>query len=133
MKSYNYYLLVAFFLVLGCSSKSISTIENRNINGESTIEYFGHQPFLIPIDGFNSLYSKIVYPKEALENGIEGRVFIEIVIDSIGVVKEARVVTGIGYGLDEAALNAVLNTKFESSEPDIKVYKCNIPITFKLN
>ncbi len=46
------------------------------------------------------------YPKEARENKIEGKVMIQFVIDEDGTPSDFKVVKGIGYGCDEAALEA---------------------------
>ena len=50
---------------------------------------------------------KIEYPREARENGIQGRVVIQFVIDEKGRVTDAKVIKGIGYGCDEEALRVV--------------------------
>lgn len=87
-----------------------------------------------PIGGLYSIQSKIVYPEEAKRNGIEGRVFIQAFIDETGNVADAKVIKGVGHGLDEAALEAVKRTKFtpgiHKGEP-VKV-QVSIPIQFKL-
>lgn len=88
----------------------------------------------MPIGGLYSIQSKIVYPEEAKINGIEGRVFIQAFIDETGNVADAKVIKGAGHGLDEAALEAVKQTKFtpgiHKGEP-VKV-QVSIPIVFKL-
>jgi len=50
---------------------------------------------------------KAPYPPEALQRGIEGKVILELLIDSQGHVASARVIRGAGYGFDEAAAEAV--------------------------
>jgi periplasmic protein TonB len=46
------------------------------------------------------------YPKEAQVNKIEGKVIIQFVINEDGTTTDFKVVKGIGYGCDEAALEA---------------------------
>jgi periplasmic protein TonB len=46
------------------------------------------------------------YPKEASANKIEGKVVIQFIIDQEGMPGEFKVVQGIGYGCDEAAVEA---------------------------
>lgn len=53
------------------------------------------------------------YPDEARAAGIEGRVRVEISVDSDGEVVDVRVLEGLGHGLDEAALDAVRRWRFE--------------------
>jgi protein TonB len=45
----------------------------------------------------------IKYPKYALAQGIEGTVYVELVVDQYGNVGEVKTVRGIGFGCDEAA------------------------------
>jgi TonB family protein len=52
------------------------------------------------------------YPAEALAAKVEGKVRLELVVDEQGAVKNARVLHGLGHGLDEAALDAAQRTRF---------------------
>lgn len=52
------------------------------------------------------------YPEAARAAGIEGDVRLELVVSTSGAVESARVVRGIGHGLDEAALQAVRQFHF---------------------
>ena len=57
---------------------------------------------------------KPIYPEIAREAGIEGKVVIQFFVNNKGVVTEAYVLKGIpNTGLDEAALNAVLKSKWK--------------------
>jgi protein TonB len=56
---------------------------------------------------------KIPYPDEARRAGIEGTVTLSITIDSEGRVVKAVVIKGLGYGLDEAARDALLRFRFK--------------------
>jgi periplasmic protein TonB len=53
------------------------------------------------------------YTMQARQAEIEGVVRVEVTIDENGKVISARVVTGLGYGLDEAALAAAKASVFE--------------------
>ncbi len=48
------------------------------------------------------------YPELARKAGIEGRVYIKILVDKEGRVRDAILLRGVGAGLDEAALKAVM-------------------------
>lgn len=52
------------------------------------------------------------YPDAARADGIEGDVALELVVGVSGAVESARVVRGVGDGLDEAALRAVRQFRF---------------------
>lgn len=55
---------------------------------------------------------RVPYPPEARKAGIQGRVVMDLLIDGIGTVRQATLVSGPGYGLDEAALEAVKKFRF---------------------
>jgi protein TonB len=54
-----------------------------------------------------------VYPKAAKKLGIEGQVVLLITVEADGRVSAARVVSGPGHGLNEAARDAVLRARFK--------------------
>lgn len=56
------------------------------------------------------------YPKEALDQKIEGRVSVQYTIDYKGKVTDARVISGIGHGCDEEALRIVRQLPFKVPE-----------------
>lgn len=55
---------------------------------------------------------KIPYPEEAKREGIEGRVILSVTIDLSGQVVNVKVLSGPGYGLDEAAREALKRFRF---------------------
>jgi protein TonB len=87
------------------------------------------------IGGTNAVQQFIVYPEIARLAGIEGRVFVEFVIDERGNVVNPRIVRGIGGGCDEAALAAVKKVKFKPGMQRGKPVRVRytLPVTFKLN
>jgi TonB family protein len=59
-------------------------------------------------DAFRKFVSEnLVYPPLALQNRIEGTVFMSYVVNDMGEVIEAKVLKGIGYGCDEEALRLI--------------------------
>lgn len=46
------------------------------------------------------------YPEEAKKNKIEGKVVVEFIIHEDGTPGDFKIVEGIGYGCDEAAVEA---------------------------
>ncbi len=55
---------------------------------------------------------KIEYPPEAKKNDIEGSVRLRVVTDPEGLVTSVSVISGPGYGLNEAARDALKKFKF---------------------
>jgi periplasmic protein TonB len=86
------------------------------------------------IGGLESVQKMIVYPEIAKKAGIEGRVFVQFVIDEKGNVTNPIVLKGIGGGCDEAALEAVKKAKFTPGKQRGRPVKVqySIPIVFRL-
>jgi protein TonB len=63
---------------------------------------------------------RIPYPVEARAKGVEGLVLLEILIDENGKVRSATLVQGPGFGLNEAALNAIHSFEFSPAMVDQK-------------
>jgi len=59
---------------------------------------------------------KVPYPEEARRADISGTVRLRIVIDLDGNVVDAKVISGPGYGLNEAALMAIKKFRFKPAK-----------------
>jgi protein TonB len=57
-------------------------------------------------------FVKPTYTDDARAAGIEGRVRVEISIDETGHVASAKIVAGLGHGLDESAIDAAKRLSF---------------------
>lgn len=86
------------------------------------------------IGGLASIQGKIKYPEIAKKAGVEGRVFVQFIVDENGNVVNPVVTRGIGAGCDEEALRAVREAKFKPGRQRGKPVrvKMSLPITFKL-
>lgn len=77
----------------------------------------------------------IKYPQKAINQDVEGKVFVTFVITSSGDVDDVKLLKGIGYGCDEEALRVVKAmpkwTPGKNGGREVKV-RMNIPIVFKL-
>lgn len=87
-----------------------------------------------PIGGIQAIQSKIIYPEIAKRAGVEGKVYVLAFVDEKGDVTNVKIIKGLGAGLDEAALNAVKQTKFKPGKQRGKPVKVqvSIPIVFRL-
>jgi len=87
-----------------------------------------------PVGGLKAIQEKIHFTEIAKRAGIEGTVYIEAKIDKKGNVVDAIVKKGLGAGLNEEALNAVLSTKFHPGRQRGKPVNVRmvIPIKFVL-
>jgi len=86
------------------------------------------------IGGLPGLQKKIKYPEIAKKAGVEGRVFLQFVVDEQGNVHDPIVTRGIGAGCDEEAIKAILSAKFKPAKQRGKAVKVkmSLPITFRL-
>ncbi len=102
--------------------------------GDSLV-YMAVEEMPQPIGGLSALASQIKIPDTAWEAGVEGKVFLDIVVDEQGNVSDAKVLRGLGAGLDEEALRVVRQAKFMSGRQGGKAVKVRmtLPILFKLN
>lgn len=87
------------------------------------------------IGGIEEIQKNVVYPEIAVRAGVQGKVFLQVVVDKEGKVEQAKVVKGIGAGCDEAALKAVMQASFKPGKQRGKPVRVqlSIPISFKLN
>ncbi len=64
-----------------------------------------------PIGGYEAfytyMYSEIEYPREALRSGIEGKVFVQFVVNKNGELTNFVIVKGIGAGCDEETIRVL--------------------------
>jgi protein TonB len=57
------------------------------------------------------LYQNINYPQQAIRLGIQGKVFVQFIVNSDGTLTEFKVIRGIGAGCDEEALRVLQNAE----------------------
>jgi periplasmic protein TonB len=114
---------------------SLLEVEEKVVEEEKAPTYFvAVEEMPEPIGGIKAIQEKISYPEIAKRAGVEGKVYILAFVDENGNVTKAQVLKGIGAGCDEAAQDAVLQTKFKPGKQrgtPVKV-QVSIPIVFKL-
>ena len=114
---------------------SLIEVEEKVVEEEKAPTYFvAVEEMPEPIGGIKGIQEKITYPEIAKRAGVEGKVYILAFVDESGNVTKAQILKGIGAGCDEAARDAVLQTKFKPGKQrgtPVKV-QVSIPIVFKL-
>ncbi len=93
-------------------------------------------PHLLPNDqeGLRDLQARMRYPEQARRAGVEGRVFVQFVVDEEGRVTQPKVTCGIGAGYDEEAVRVVRQVRFRPGRHrglHVPV-KMTLPVTFRL-
>ena len=84
---------------------------------------------------YNYVKENLKYPEDAVKASIEGRVFVEFIVDHDGNLTSPRVVRGIGYGCDAEALRVIseaLPWDVATQRGNVVKQKIILPITFKL-
>ncbi|MEQ8243206.1 energy transducer TonB [Fulvivirga sp.] len=93
----------------------------------------------MPPGGYQAFYEyvgkRLKYPAQARRMGIEGKVYVQFVVDKDGSLTEVQAVKGIGAGCDEEAVRVLQSApKWSPPKQRGKPVKQRIilPITFKL-
>ena len=86
------------------------------------------------IGGMAALQGAVEYPEFAKKAGIEGRVFVQFIVDEQGNVQNPQVTRGVHKLLDQAAIDAVQEQKFKPGKQRGKPVKVqmSLPVTFRL-
>ena len=129
---------VAFLVCWSCTTSSVTTKDRELIDKElrtdSTTVLVEVDQIPEPIGGIQAIMSKIRYPEEAQQNGVEGTVILLCTVDTNGDVTETKLIRGIGFGCDESAANAIRQTKFKPGRHQGRIVttKATIPLRFRL-
>lgn len=93
----------------------------------------------MPLGGITTFYESVgnnlKYPAQARSLGIEGKVFVQFVVDKEGKLTEVKAVKGIGGGCDEEAVRVISESanwnpgKQRGQNVNVRMI---LPITFKL-
>jgi periplasmic protein TonB len=117
--------------------------ENGNNNSTATVSETPAAPFSFVqempefIGNFNDyLQKQLIYPNAARENGIEGQVVVQFIVNEDGRISGAKIIRGIGGGCNEEALRVVNNMpKWKPGKQNNKTVKVyyTLPIRFQLS
>ena len=84
---------------------------------------------------YQFVQKNLKYPAQARRMGIEGKVFVQFVVDKDGKLTEVQAVKGIGAGCDEEAVRVIEGApKWKPGKQRGRAVKVRmiLPITFKL-
>lgn len=129
------FLALIFLFISGCrneTNQQETPITPRSFNKEDYRIKADVMPE--PIGGMKAIQEKVVYPEEAKDKKIEGRVYVLTFIDENGEVVETKIIKGADPSLDSAAAQAVRQVKFTPAKNEGKNVKVQVtvPIVFKL-
>jgi len=109
-----------FRLVLPFEDESKSEIQTETIKADEEPLTYVEQDAEYP-GGASALYKiiseNLVYPEDAVENGIEGKVIVKFVVDVDGTVRDISIERGVagGQSLEQAAIDVC--KKFPKFKP----------------
>ncbi|MDQ7815859.1 MAG: TonB family protein [Melioribacteraceae bacterium] len=66
----------------------------------------------VPVNGIKSINEYFIVPSIAKRLKIKGDIIIEIILDKYGIVKDTKIIKGVGYGIDDSLEIAILKTRF---------------------
>ncbi len=159
MKNYHltFFILLIGFFNFSCSTSTKNISANTAQAASSNAKMNEEPVYLIFADGsytegtldrkveplggeksfLTSAYSSMRYPPEARKKGVQGTVWISVVVNELGIMEEAMIKEGIGSGCDEEALRCIKiagQAGFEVPMKDGKSVKVkyDIPTKFSL-
>jgi protein TonB len=74
---------------------------------------------------------RIAYPAEAKKAGIEGPVVMDLIIDEQGKVRKVDLIRGPGFGLNEAAVEAIRQFEFQPAKVGDQSVAVKIRYTYR--
>ena len=86
------------------------------------------------IGGLAQLQQQLVYPPDALDAGIEGRVIVQYLVDEQGEPQDVEVVRGLCPSCDREAMRLIAQARFipGSLRCQVVPVRMSLPITFRL-
>jgi len=86
-----------------------------------------------PIGGYEKFYfyisKNLKYPRMTQRNHIEGKVFIEFVVDKNGSATQLKIIKGIGSGCNEEAIRVLAQTRWEPGKQRGKPVKVRMTMS----
>lgn len=102
MKAY-----LPFLLLFSCG---VAFSQTEKTTSQDSILVVIDEPAEFP-GGINQFHQYLVknmrYPKEAQRLGVEGRVFVQFIVEKDGTINEVKVVKGIGAGCDAESIRVI--------------------------
>jgi protein TonB len=93
-----------------------------------------------PVGGMEAMYKflndNLKYPEVARNNGIQGQVFLEFVVEKDGSIGNVKIIAGVYPDLDQEAVRVVkMMPKWKPGKQMGKAVRCffNLPVRFAIN
>ncbi len=119
------------------AGQAVAPVGGQTLGANFRFQEYDTPP--MPVGGFAAIQKNLHYPELARRAGIEGKVFLRILVSETGEVKETRVLKvvdgGEHAGLAEAAVSAVRSVKWTPAKKDGRPVSVRVvlPVIFRLN
>lgn len=119
--------------------KRVEAVQNR-LNRQQQVDENGVYKYLAEnerptiIGTLGDLYARIEYPASAVRTGLEGRVYVEFIVDEQGAVQTPRILRGLSPDCDREVLRVIRTARFNPARVDGRPVKAHLtlPITFRI-
>ena len=128
------FLALVFLFISGCKNDMDKGTPSTSESFNKKNYYVAVEEMPEPIGGMKAIQEKVVYPQEAKDKKIEGKVYVLAYIDENGDVTNSEIIKSVDPLLDSAAAQAVRQVKFTPAKQrgkNVKV-QVTVPIVFKL-
>jgi TonB family protein len=85
---------------------------------------------------YDYVQKELKYPEQAKNQGIQGRVYVQFVVDKDGSITDVKTIRGIGGGCDEEAVRLITNSpKWVPGKQQGETIEVTmtLPVTFRLD
>ena len=132
------FTLPVTFRLSGDAPKQTAEVKQPEATGDEIFKVVEHRPQFPGGDAelMKFLQQNVKYPKEAQEQGKQGRVIVQFVVEKDGSITDAKVLKPVDPLLDAEALRIVNMmpkwTPGKQRGKEVRVY-FTIPVTFRLS
>ncbi len=86
------------------------------------------------VGGLNAIQNNLIYPDDALEEGIEGRVFVQFTVNEKGLAEGVMVVKSLSPTCDKEAMRLIKEAEYipATFRGESVATRMSLPIVFKL-
>ncbi len=95
---------------MGLAAKAMTEPATPSADASGVYSVVDTPPELI--GGLEALHARVEYPEEAYNAGVQGRVYVQFVVNEAGRAENVTIARGLPMGCNEAAIRAVQRSRF---------------------
>ncbi len=111
-------IILAVFVGLSVSAPLLGQMNKQKVEKKQTKEEIPDPDKMIDVDEFVKTIKQVTpkYPEDAKAQNIEGKVFLKVLVGIDGVPRDVRVVKSDAQQLEKAAIESVMQWRFEPAK-----------------